>query len=61
EIEQLINELDFIDERDQEILGSKDEAEKQMEVLSSKKNGCPNCGFVCDSNANFCRKCGNKL
>lgn len=61
EIEQLTVELNSIDERDNQILGTKTEAEEQAEPTATSKNCCPNCGAECDSAAKFCRKCGYKL
>ena len=60
EIEQLVIELNSIDDRDNEILGTKIEEAKEESVIPSKPC-CPNCGSECDVSAKFCRKCGYKL
>lgn len=60
EIEQLTAELCAIDDRDNEIFGTKAETEVQ-EVQTPTKSVCPDCGFECDVSAKFCRKCGKKL
>lgn len=60
EIEQLSIELASIDDRDNEILGTKIEEVKEESVIPSKPC-CPNCGSECDASAKFCRKCGYKL
>ena len=60
EIEQLVIELNSIDDRDNEILGTKIEEVKEESVIPSKPC-CPNCGSECDASAKFCRKCGYKL
>lgn len=59
EIEQLSIELASIDDRDNEILGTKIEEVKEESVIPSKPC-CPNCGSECDASAKFCRKCGYK-
>lgn len=61
EIEQLSAELASIDERDNEILGTKAEAEEKAEAVIPQKPCCPNCGLEHDPNAKFCRKCGKQL
>ncbi len=61
EIEQLSIELASIDDRDNEILGTKAEAEQKTEVVIPQKPCCPNCGSEHDPVAKFCRKCGYKL
>ena len=61
EIEQLSIELASIDDRDNEILGTKAEAEQTAETVAPQKPCCPNCGSECEPTAKFCRKCGNKL
>ena len=61
EIEQLSIELASIDDRDNEILGTKAEAEQKTEVVIPQKPCCPNCGSEHDPVAKFCRKCGHKL
>lgn len=61
EIEQLSTELASIDDRDNEILGTKAEAEQQPEVVVPRKACCPNCGSEHEPTAKFCRKCGTKL
>lgn len=61
EIEQLSTELASIDDRDNEILGTKAEAEQKPEVVVPQKPCCPNCGSEHDPAAKFCRKCGHKL
>ncbi len=61
EIEQLSIELASIDDRDNEILGTKAEAEPKAEVAVPQKPCCPNCGSEHESTAKFCRKCGHKL
>lgn len=61
EIEQLSTELDSIDDRDNEILGTKAEAEQKAEVVVPQKPCCPNCGSEHEPTAKFCRKCGHKL
>lgn len=61
EIEQLSIELASIDDRDNEILGTKAEAEPKAEVAVPQKHCCPNCGSEHEPTAKFCRKCGNKL
>lgn len=61
EIEQLSIELASIDDRDNEILGTKTEAEPKAEVAVPQKPCCPNCGSEHEPTAKFCRKCGNKL
>lgn len=61
EIEQLSAELASIDDRDNEILGTKAEIEQKTEVSVPQKPCCPNCGTTCDVTAKFCRKCGYKL
>lgn len=61
EIEQLIVELNSIDDRDNEILGTKVENVQQPEVYFPEKIRCSSCGYECDATAKFCRKCGNQL
>lgn len=61
EIEQLSTELASIDDRDNEILGTKAEAEQPPEVVVPQKPCCPNCGSEHEPTAKFCRKCGHKL
>ena len=61
EIEQLSIDLASIDERDNEILGTKAEGEQKPEVVIPQKPCCPNCGSEYDPTAKFCRKCGHKL
>ena len=61
EIEQLSIELSSIDDRDNEILGTKAEAEPKAEVAVPQKPCCANCGSEHEPTAKFCRKCGNKL
>ena len=61
EIEQLSTELASIDDRDNEILGTKVEAEQKPEVVIPIKPCCPNCGAEYTPTAKFCRKCGHKL
>lgn len=61
EIEQLSAELASIDDRDNEILGTKAEAEQPPEVVVPQKPCCPNCGSEHEPIAKFCRKCGHKL
>lgn len=61
EIEQLSIELASIDDRDNEILGKKPEAEQKPEPTVPPKSCCPGCGAECEPTAKFCRKCGNKL
>lgn len=61
EIEQLSAELASIDDRDNEILGTKAEAEQPPEVVVPQKPCCPNCGSEHEPTAKFCRKCGHKL
>lgn len=61
EIEQLTIQLNSIDDRDNEILGTKAEAEQKVGVQPPAKPCCPNCGNECDSTAKFCRKCGSQL
>ena len=63
EIEQLSIELVSIDDRDNEILGTKAEAEnkKTEVVVIPQKPCCPNCGSEHEPTAKFCRKCGHKL
>lgn len=61
EIEQLITELNSIDDRDNEILGTRVELEYPPEPVLPEKNCCPSCGSECDPAARFCRKCGYQL
>ena len=61
EIEQLTIELASIDDRDNEILGTKIEAEPKPEVVTPQKTCCPKCGSEYEPEAKFCRKCGHKL
>ena len=61
EIEKLIAELNSIDDRDNEILGTTI-ANTQSDVIEASNNPCcSNCGTEHDPVAKFCRKCGNKL
>lgn len=60
EIEQLSAELASIDDRDNEILGTKAEAEQPLEAAVPRKPCCPNCGSEHEPTAKFCRKCGQK-
>lgn len=55
EIAKLNVDMASIDERDEQILGSKAETPTEGEIL------CPNCGTLGPSTAKFCRKCGCKL
>lgn len=58
EIESLTAELNSIDERDNQILGTmKQEAVEAV----GRKIVCPQCGSQYDEPAKFCRKCGHKL
>lgn len=61
EIEQLSAELTSIDDRDNEILGTKAETEQPLEAAVPRKPCCPNCGSEHEPTAKFCRKCGQKL
>lgn len=61
EIENLTAELNSIDERDNQILGTKTESEYRPDVVNPAKASCPNCGAECEPTAKFCRKCGFKL
>lgn len=61
EIEQLTIELISIDDRDNEILGTKAETEQKVEVVAPQKPCCPNCGSEHEPAAKFCRKCGHEL
>lgn len=61
EIEQLAAELVSIDDRDNEIFGTKVETEQKPKVVPYQKCCCPDCGFEYDNAAKFCRKCGRKL
>lgn len=61
EIEQLSIELASIDDRDDEILGTKAETEQKSEAAAPQKPCCPNCGSEHEPAAKFCRKCGYKL
>lgn len=61
EIEQLSAELNSIDARDNEILGSKTETDPKPEVVLPQNPCCPNCGYQHEPTAKFCRKCGQKL
>ena len=62
EIEKLITELNSIDDRDNEILGTNLE-NPQNDVINEVSNNpcCSNCGTEHDPVAKFCRKCGYKL
>ena len=60
EIENLTAELNSIDERDNQILGTKSASEYRPDVASGKLS-CPGCGAECEPAAKFCRKCGFKL
>lgn len=60
EIEQLTIDLAAIDDRDNEILGTKVDA-FQTPSTSEDKLHCSVCGSECEPAAKFCRKCGNKL
>lgn len=60
-IEQLSAELDAIDARDNEILGTKAETEEKPEAVASQGLCCPSCGASCEPTAKFCRKCGYKI
>ena len=57
EIERLAKELDSIDDRDNEILGTKPVINEEETFIPA----CPNCGYEVGENAKFCRKCGYKL
>ena len=59
EIENLKTELNAIDERDSQILGSNT---AQPEVLNeAAKHFCTQCGAQYETLPKFCRKCGNKM
>lgn len=59
EIESLRTELNAIDERDNQILGSNT---AQPEVLNeAAKHFCTQCGAQYETLPKFCRKCGNKM
>ena len=60
-IEQLSAELDAIDARDNEILGTKTEAAEKTEAADPHTPCCPSCGAACEPTAKFCRKCGCKI
>lgn len=59
EIEQLSIELASIDDRDNEILSTKIEAEQNAEGVAPYKQCCSNCGSENESTAKFFRQCGN--
>lgn len=61
EMEQLSRELEAIDDRDNEILGTKVEIKQKSEDVIFQKTSCPNCGSERDPAAKFCRRCGYKL
>ena len=61
EIEQLTQELSSIDDRDNEIFGTKPEEAQKTEPETVAATHCPGCGAECEATAKFCRKCGYKL
>lgn len=61
EMEQLSRELEAIDDRDNEILGTKVEIKQKSEDVIFQKTSCPNCSSERDPAAKFCRRCGYKL
>jgi rubrerythrin len=56
EIEKLTEELESIDERDNQILGTTERPEE-----AAPKIICTNCGAQYETPVKFCRKCGNKM
>ena len=58
EIESLTAELNSIDERDNQILGT---MKQEAADAAGRKIVCPQCGSQYDEPAKFCRKCGQKL
>ena len=56
EIEKLTKELESIDERDNQILGTTERPEE-----AAPKFICTNCGAQYETPVKFCRKCGNKM
>lgn len=61
EIQKLSDELVSIDERDNEILGTKEEGNQAPTPASSQTKFCPDCSIEYEDTAKFCRKCGRKL
>lgn len=63
EIEALKAEIDAVDERKSQILGSN--AQENLEVpaapVAMVNQQCPGCGTPFQEGAKFCRKCGTKL
>lgn len=58
EIGQLTSELNSIDDRDNQILGTM--KQETVEAVG-RKIVCSKCGSQYDDPVKFCRKCGNKL
>lgn len=54
-IAELTVQLDAIDERDSQILGSKTEKAPVSNLV------CPKCGAVYENPVKFCRSCGTKM
>ncbi len=60
ELEQLVMELNSIDERDKQILGTA-EYVQQEENVEEEKYVCPKCNAIYEVPIKFCRKCGQKM
>lgn len=57
-VQELTEQLNSIDQRDDQILGSHTQQSKES---APKYVFCINCGAQCESSTNFCRKCGHKI
>ena len=60
EIAELDAELQAVDEKNNQILGSKSEMNAQS-TQTQPRFVCPQCGAQYANPVNFCRKCGNKM
>ena len=60
EIEALTKEMQDLDERNNQILGTANEEPPQI-IKEETKYVCSKCGAQYASSVNFCRKCGNKM
>lgn len=56
EIEELKGQIDAIDQRDSQILGT-----ARQGAARGTATVCPSCGASYDTPVNFCRKCGQRL
>lgn len=63
EIVALQQEINAVDERSNQILGSaaQDNVAVPAAPVAMVNSLCPNCGTPFSEGARFCRKCGNKL